>query len=139
VLVRVGWLGIFFGLMGRKEDIKKFENQHQETGNASDLDVIFGDEWSDQIHEIPASDIWSKEIDSKFLEFVMKKKEDVSGEAGSSTVQANAGRASLKVDCDFKPLLNVNKGTFRDAGLERLIATHRPGVAEKFFSTVFLR
>jgi hypothetical protein len=101
----------------RKEDIKKFEQQHQDTNNPNDLDVIFGDEWSDQIHEIPASDIWSKEIDSKFLEFVMKKKEDIPEESGSSTVQANLGRASLKVDCDFKPLLNVNKGTLRDANL----------------------
>jgi hypothetical protein len=101
----------------RKEDIKKFEQQHQDTNNPNDLDVIFGDEWSDQIHEIPASDIWSKEIDSKFLEFVMKKKEDIPEESGSSTVQANLGRASLKVDCDFKPLLNVSKGTIRDANL----------------------
>lgn len=111
------WFFLNSNIIFRKEDIKKFEGQHQETGCASDLDVIFGDEWSDQIHEIPASDIWSKEIDSKFLEFVMKKKEDIGVEAGSSTVQADKGGARVKVDCDFKPLLNVNKGTFRDAGL----------------------
>ena len=140
----------------RKEDIKKFEQHHQDTNNPNDLDVIFGDDWSDKIHEIPTSNIWGKEIGDKFLEFIMKKKDDASdGETGSSTVPANVWKPSQKSDSDFKPLLVVNsnananlvpdqnpssnRAVFRNENLEKLLATHRPQVVQEFFTESFLK
>ena len=43
---------------------------------ADNLDVMFGEQWSDMKHEIPLTEVWNTTESVNFLSFVLKKNED---------------------------------------------------------------
>ena len=59
-------------------DFDKFTHKHQQdASNIDNLDILFGDEWSEKIHEIPPGDIWNDNAYNNFLSFVFNKKDEV--------------------------------------------------------------
>lgn len=70
---------------------------------ADNLDVMFGEEWADKIHEIPINEIWNTQENVNFLSFVLNKNEDknVTEEKPEILLQP---KKVLKHDTDFKSL-----------------------------------